>query len=189
MQQCESLLEEFHKSAFDTIMEACEDDLDELEIELKEFNNKRDDGMEPSKHALGDGKAGQERQLTMIQKAELGKAREQTASDFAYTVAAARRSEQRRILSFIRMADYMVCDTLQTILLESVREVLAATKAAKVDDDDDDNDGGGSDDYVLKEDDGMIAEDEAKATGPQSSPLFRISLLLEDGGQSLVSAR
>ena len=34
-------------------------------------------------------------------------------SDFAYTVAAARRSEQRRILSFVRMSDYMICDTLQ----------------------------------------------------------------------------
>ena len=52
-------------------------------------------------------------QLSFVQRAEQGKAREQGVSDFAYTVAAARRSEQRRILSFVRMSDYMICDTLQ----------------------------------------------------------------------------
>lgn len=40
-------------------------------------------------------------------------------------MAAAYRSEQRRLLSFIRMADFMMCDTLQTVLLESVSEMLA----------------------------------------------------------------
>ena len=52
-------------------------------------------------------------QLSFVQRAEQGKVREQGVSDFAYTVAAARRSEQRRILSFVRMSDYMICDTLQ----------------------------------------------------------------------------
>ena len=52
------------------------------------------------------------------------------AQDFAYTMAAARRSEQRRLLNYIRMSDFMVADTLHTILLESVREVLAATQPA-----------------------------------------------------------
>jgi hypothetical protein len=41
-------------------------------------------------------------------------------------MAAAYRSEQRRLLSFLRMADFMMCDTLQTILLQSVSEMLAA---------------------------------------------------------------
>ena len=41
-------------------------------------------------------------------KAEAEKEREQGQSDFAYTIAAARRSEQRRLLNFIRLADYMV---------------------------------------------------------------------------------
>ena len=52
----------------------------------------------------------------------------QSDADFAYTIAAARRSAQRRLLNFVRMADYMVCDTLHTVLMESVREVLAATR-------------------------------------------------------------
>lgn len=46
--------------------------------------------------------------------------------EYAYTMAAAYRSEQRRLLSFLRMADFMMCDTLQTILLQSVSEMLAA---------------------------------------------------------------
>ena len=44
---------------------------------------------------------------------------------FAYTMAAAYRSKQRRLLSFLRMADFMLCDTLQTILMASVGEMLA----------------------------------------------------------------
>lgn len=45
-------------------------------------------------------------------------------------MAAAYRSEQRRLLSFIRMSDFMMCDTLHTILVESVREVLNAVRPA-----------------------------------------------------------
>lgn len=41
-------------------------------------------------------------------------------------MAAAYRSEQRRLLSFLRMADFMMCDTLQTILVQSVSEMLSA---------------------------------------------------------------
>jgi dynein heavy chain len=50
--------------------------------------------------------------------------------DYAYTMAAAYRSEQRRLLSFIRMSDFMMCDTLHTVLVESVREVLESVRPA-----------------------------------------------------------
>jgi dynein heavy chain len=46
--------------------------------------------------------------------------------EYAYTMAAAYRSEQRRLLSLLRMADFMMCDTLQTVLVQSVSEMLAA---------------------------------------------------------------
>jgi hypothetical protein len=46
--------------------------------------------------------------------------------EYAYTMAAAYRSKQRRLLSFIRMCDAMMCDTLQSILLDSLSEVLLA---------------------------------------------------------------
>lgn len=45
-------------------------------------------------------------------------------------MAAAYRSEQRRLLNFIRMSDFMMCDTLHTILVESMREVLDAVRPA-----------------------------------------------------------
>lgn len=63
---------------------------------------------------------------TAVVKAEHGRDREQSESDFAYTIAAARRSEQRRLLAFIRMSDYRICDTLHGILLETAHEVRGA---------------------------------------------------------------
>ena len=79
---------------------------------------------------------------------------------------------------------------LQTVLLESVREILAATKTA--DDDGDDDASSCSDDYVLK-DDAEIAADEAKAAAAKaafrSGPLFKIRLLLEDGAPERMGGR
>lgn len=43
-------------------------------------------------------------------------------------MAAARRSEQRRLLSFVRMVDLMISDTLHTCLVASVSELLQATQ-------------------------------------------------------------
>ena len=79
----------------------------------------------------------------------------------------------------------------QTVLLESVREVLSATKSAGDHDDDEDDDasGSGSDDYVLREEDSAAA---AAAAGggalraPRSGALFEIKLLLDDDGHELV---
>lgn len=45
-------------------------------------------------------------------------------------MAAAYRSEQRRLLSFLRMTDAMMCDTLQTILVQSVTDMLEALEPA-----------------------------------------------------------
>lgn len=47
-------------------------------------------------------------------------------NDFAYTMAAAYRSEQRRLLRFVRMSDLLICDTLHTILTRSLAELLDA---------------------------------------------------------------
>lgn len=35
--------------------------------------------------------------------------------EFKYTLGAARRTELRRLKSFVKMADYMMCDTLQQV--------------------------------------------------------------------------
>lgn len=50
--------------------------------------------------------------------------------EYAYTMAAAYRSEQRRLLSFLRMADFVMCDTLQTILVQSMSDMLSALEPA-----------------------------------------------------------
>lgn len=47
--------------------------------------------------------------------------------EFSYTMAASRRAEQRRLLSFIRLVDAMISDTLHSCLVASVSEVLRAT--------------------------------------------------------------
>ena len=37
------------------------------------------------------------------------------AQEFKFTLAAARRTELRRLQNFVKMADYMMCDTLQQV--------------------------------------------------------------------------
>lgn len=115
--------------------------------------------------------------------------RAQGSADFAFTVGAARRSEQRRILNFVRLSDYIMCDTLQTVLLASVREVLTATEPlpplraptppAGSDTDEDDDAGSGSEyDYMLRP-----PEPEAPAAPDTRPPkvLFHTNLLLGEG--------
>ena len=46
-------------------------------------------------------------------------------SNFSYTIAAARRSEQRKLLCFVKLADFVICDTLHNLLLDSERDLLA----------------------------------------------------------------
>ena len=40
---------------------------------------------------------------------------EDSAEEFKFTLAAARRTELRRLRSFVKLADYMMCDTLQQV--------------------------------------------------------------------------
>lgn len=42
---------------------------------------------------------------------------EDSAEEFKFTLAAARRTELRRLRSFVKMADYMMCDTLQQVCM------------------------------------------------------------------------
>ncbi|KAG2448089.1 hypothetical protein HYH02_007114 [Chlamydomonas schloesseri] len=121
--EVEGRLAQFHQDTFNTVLQACRDDLDKLEERLAEFNKKHDEN--ETQRAADSSKMGH---INFLAKAEAEKEREQGQSDFAYTIAAARRSEQRRLLNFIRLADYMVCDTLHSVLLESLRELLAGTR-------------------------------------------------------------
>ena len=52
---------------------------------------------------------------------------EEPVTDYAYTVAAAQRSEQRRLINYVKMSDYVVSSSLQTMLLESMKDILSYT--------------------------------------------------------------
>ena len=43
-------------------------------------------------------------------------------------MTATRRTEQRRLLSFIKLLDYMICDTLRVVLTDSMTHFLAMTR-------------------------------------------------------------
>lgn len=43
---------------------------------------------------------------------------------FAYLIAAAKRSEQTRLINFVRVADYLIADTLRQILTSSLTDLL-----------------------------------------------------------------
>lgn len=40
---------------------------------------------------------------------------QESHQEFKYTLGAARRTDLRRLKSFVKMADYMMCDTLQQV--------------------------------------------------------------------------
>lgn len=122
----EASLADFHAAAFSTVMEACKNDLAKLEVRLAEFHTKHDEAGESAAGRDGHSRSGMQH-INFVQQAEMQKERDQSHADFAYTIAAARRSEQRRLLNFIRMVDYMVCDTLHSVLLHSLHELHEAT--------------------------------------------------------------
>lgn len=90
---------------------------------MQEFNKKHDDA--DAAKLLGENKTQHKSAITRV---ETKREQDQGETDFAYTIAAARRSEQRRLLAYVRMSDYMVCDTLHTVLLETCRELLEVVR-------------------------------------------------------------
>ena len=54
-----------------------------------------------------------------------------SSSSYSYTIAAARRSEQRKLQSFVKLIDYMICDTLRDVLVESVSDMLQLTRSVR----------------------------------------------------------
>ncbi|KAL0028415.1 hypothetical protein WJX77_005025 [Trebouxia sp. C0004] len=70
-------------------------------------------------HTAGHGKHALAQQQLIMQHPD-------SAQEFKYTLRAARRTELRRLRSFVKMADYMMCDTLQQVLSASVMDILQA---------------------------------------------------------------
>lgn len=42
-------------------------------------------------------------------------------AEFSYAVNAARRAEKRRMCSFVRLLDYMICNALQAVLVSRLK--------------------------------------------------------------------
>lgn len=106
----------FASKSFQTVLDACTDDFKCLEERLDEFRTIRD----PSQTERKDDKSLTQ---TVDKIGTLSHKNEEknTLDDFAFTISAARRSEKRRLVNYVRMSDYMICDTLYAILVESAR--------------------------------------------------------------------
>ena len=66
------------------------------------------EGQHTAGHAAGHGKHATAQQQLLLQHQD-------SAQEFKYTLGAARRTELRRLRSFVKMADYVMCDTLQQV--------------------------------------------------------------------------
>lgn len=106
----------FASESFQTVLDACTDDFKCLEERLDEFRTIRD----PSQTEKKDDRSPTQ---TVDKTGTLSHKQEDknTSDDFAFTISAARRSEKRRLVNYVRMSDYMICDTLYAILVESAR--------------------------------------------------------------------
>lgn len=62
--------------------------------------------------------------MSISQKISADRDAKQTHSDFAFTMFAAKRSRQRSLIAFVRMADYMLGSTLHTLLFNSCHSVV-----------------------------------------------------------------
>eukprot|EP00879_Flechtneria_rotunda_P011573 GHRR01012088.1.p1 GENE.GHRR01012088.1~~GHRR01012088.1.p1 ORF type:complete len:1024 (+),score=420.33 GHRR01012088.1:512-3583(+) len=153
-QLCAARLEQFSNEVYDTIKGACKDALVHLQQQLESLTAKsdlesgtKDAGLLSMTGATAKLSSAMQSQLlantaSTRSNGALGNGMNATSTsgskaadgkpvqDYAYTKAAAYRSEQRRLLCLIRMADFMMCDTLRSILLDSLQEVLQAVQPA-----------------------------------------------------------
>ncbi|XRB21521.1 dynein axonemal heavy chain [Pseudoscourfieldia marina] len=100
----------------ETVLKACRVVLKELEDRTNAFYADRDESkMLPSERIASQREGGVKA----------------SKSDFAFTIAATRRSEQRKLVHFVRMVDFMICNTLSSMLHESVYDVLDTIRGAR----------------------------------------------------------
>ena len=119
-QQVEARLVDFSASTVQTVYEACDSAMKQLEERL--FGRQGAGEDEAAATAAGHGpKHGAAALHNKIKS-------EGEGNQFSYAITAARRSEQRRLLNYIRLADYMVCDTLHVLLVDSVSDILGVVR-------------------------------------------------------------
>eukprot|EP00898_Chlorokybus_atmophyticus_P006606 jgi/Chlat1/6947/Chrsp52S06617 len=189
-------LDDFQAGAVATVAQACKSALEQLEERLGEFYGKQEsDGVEEGggqkEHSNGHGAMLKGRSnlhasmshsahalsSTMLSNASMKHGNnsngDEPANKYAYTIAAARRSEQRKLLCYVKLADYMIWDTLQDMLVKSVGDLLVALTPA--DDDQtntEDDNNNKSEDVVLEAgaEAATTAGDEKPTTSATATP-------------------
>lgn len=114
----------------ETTLEACSLALQALEERLQSYSNKEvaaDDTLSPdaSRRSGASVRSKMTRVAGAMSAASVATntSQVQEKGDFAYTIAAARRSELRRLARYVKLSDYMICSTLRTVLLDSLKEL------------------------------------------------------------------
>ena len=132
-------IHEFGENTIALVDGACDGAMEDLERRLNDFY-----GAEAEDDAIREDRVGHETEkiedkvnarvsstLSGTKRsgdAEGGGQRKDESAQFAYTVAATRRTQRRRLSSYVKTMDYMICDALHEVLISSVSDVLAATR-------------------------------------------------------------
>ena len=112
-------LAKFGLETYEIVKGACTDDFDKLEERLEDFHHLQE--TTDMEVGTSHGKTVSHTSTRPLKRTQTAKLDKTKGSDFAYTISAARRTEKRRLQNYLRMSDYIICDTLYTVLLESVK--------------------------------------------------------------------
>jgi len=111
-------LEAFSKHTIQVVDKACASALAATERRLRDF--------------FGAGESAPSTSFAVDDDATAKTAGSAALLEYSYTVTATRRTEQRRLVSFVKQLDYVIRDTLRFVLHDSVTDVLAATRQCPV---------------------------------------------------------
>lgn len=110
-----AILDDFSEDTCQTVLVACEEALKALERRLlgSAEDEHEEEVAEGGLDAEGAADPDLIATLTRTRVRSSAKVEEALQTDFSYAVTAARRSEQRRLLSFVRMVDFVVQESLR----------------------------------------------------------------------------
>ena len=111
-------LEKFSDATIEAVDAACAAALAKMENSLRDFFG----GEAPARPGS------EETPSSSSSPGEKGARPSAGVEEYAYTVTATRRTEQRRLLSFVKQLDYLIRDTLRFVLHDSMADVLGATR-------------------------------------------------------------
>ena len=114
------LLEVFSENTIRVVNQACSNALRKMDRELSDFFGVGEDEKNSSSTSGSND--------TATAPATPDRTTNSALEEYAYTVTATRRTEQRRLLSFVKQLDYLIRDTLRFVLHDSLADLLAATQ-------------------------------------------------------------